>query len=269
MDDAYNTTVGAYEQAINQLPQQQRFLFKGHMQEEGYSDPFSTAKDLAERWPDDPVFAADYAAEAIGHFKVGQWSDRQPMWSPHDLAQTLAILDRGQKLEPDNGYYALLRAAMLMEAGSEELYDSTDDSLAFTYRNGRGQEETNHLVTARIIDREQFERGLASLHEAAGKRYVQSHVAELANHRLAALPAPSRLSNEVVRIEFARNMYVPYDHYFRDAVNRAGAFALELASERQVERARSILDDEATVTRHVAEGARFNEEEPTTERGTR
>lgn len=254
---AHNATFHAYQDAIDNLSPPRRFLFKGDSSLDlNQVDPFSTAKDLAERWPDDPVYAANYAALAIGHLNVGQWADGKQKWAPHDLAEALAILEHGQKLEPDNGYYPVLRAAMLMSAGSQEQYDPTDDSLAFDYTDAHGKEQTDHLETVQIVDRELFERGLASLHDAAGKPYVRSHAAELADRRLAALPAPSELSNEVVRVAFSRNEGVPFGNYYHEVVNRAGAFAIKLAADRQAPQARSALHDESAVIRLVAAGAR-------------
>jgi hypothetical protein len=149
---------------------------------------------------------------------------------------------------------------MLIEAGSEELYDPDDPSLAFTYTDARGQTQTDHLVTLKIVDRALFEQGLASLREAAGKPRIESHAAELADRRLAALPGPSSLADEVIRIQFARDLRLPFLNPYRDAVTRAGRFAAELASKGNRQRVDPILADERNLTRLAAAGAKLDEE---------
>ncbi len=90
------------------LTEEQRFMLLG--------DPAATtdlerAASIVERWPDNPLYYGDYANFTLVEFrermKAGDGDAARPWY--------LSILERGTHVEPENGYYNVMMAAVLAE----------------------------------------------------------------------------------------------------------------------------------------------------------
>ena len=214
------------------------------------SEEIAQAKALAERWPGDPVLYANYATQNLHNV----WNaDSEPRPSPADWDRWVAVFDRGARVEPDNGYYPLMKAAVLFRRSARRRSDVSDaDKPGYEQTGPDGKPDRRTFDRLEITDPAAFEQGLAALHEAAAKPYIDSHVVDLLRRRLDAVPAAT-LHDRLLRTDLAMTTLLPYLNLYRWAVEVAGDHAIAVAQAGQPERAEAIVADEQAVARRVLE----------------
>lgn len=246
-----------YNRVIDELPGEQQFLFRGGQAPgpTGY-DEAAVAKALAERWPADAVYAAIYAARSAQPYGIRYGVENWPTWDPREVSEALAVIDRGARVEPDNGFYPLLRAALLLKAGCEVLDLLPDNSRSLTVNGPNGPEVVECVYRLKLSNQSMIEQGLAALHEAAARPYIDNHADELLRRRLAALPQSTRLQDQIARLVLLQNGTGLSGSECYDTAILAGSFAVDRAAAGERKRAEEILNDEMALSRMVAARAR-------------
>ncbi len=225
----------AQERLINRLSPTDRFVFQ-HL-----SGPPSLDKALAlvERWPNDPLYQA-YATTLAPSLINSYYLARHdltigvPQVDRPALKKVLAIMNQGEKVEPDNGYYNLMKAGVLFRASAHAKYDKHHGMPALSFKDNKGRQvhiDFNQGVT--ITDAPLFERALGELRKAAAKPYLDSHVVDLAKRRLNLLPPPGRLCDEFQRSIFAHQIEMPQVSLYRGIFDAIGIYAVDLAAQGQ------------------------------------
>lgn len=177
------------------------------------------AQRLALSNPSNRIYRAHYALALAG---AGVWSmepDRNWMVDSTKLDHLMEVLDAGARLEPDNGFYPLLKATMLMNAGAKYVEESETE---VHYLDQNGKSRSMRVGGWQGSESPLYQKGLSLLPQVIGSKYISSHSTEFEAARLAALPRPKNLGDEIWRSVLpGRN----------EALGDIGQFASFLAGE--------------------------------------
>jgi hypothetical protein len=195
------------------------------------------ARAAAERWPDDPLYAANYVTQSLLNpalFKGPEKTDRAA------LQELIRRADRGAAVEPYNGYYALIKAAALMDVSARVLDEPYDRKPGYDY----GQTSEMRFDRIEVLDPPTFEQGLAAFREAARKPFIDSHAMDVARRQAEHFPVPTELSDYLLQTSFTISTLLPHLNDYRRAGNLAGGYAITLAERGDAARAQAIVADE-------------------------
>lgn len=191
-----------------------------------------TAANSAERWrllwdkyPDDPVYLAVYAG---AYFEV------------HDELSP-EILEAAGKIDPDNGWFLMMSAAV-----------NADKAVA---RGKRSTKETKEgkAVVMTIRDEELLEESLAIIHQAAEKPRVSSYHTEFLRRQIPLLPPRKDWVSQVPLLVHAGSMTEPGIPLSKLA-NVFAAGAGQSAARGDVDGFRRIVRDWHAFVKSSAEG---------------
>jgi hypothetical protein len=121
--------------SLSSLTPEQRFIFEG----DGAPTRLARDKAVADRWPENPVYYGNYVATLFTDLRIG---DRELKAEP-SIGELVRILDRGEQLAPDDGFYNLLKAHVLL-CSSSTIDDDPNHVWTVTGHEGA---RTTKLVT--------------------------------------------------------------------------------------------------------------------------
>jgi hypothetical protein len=209
------------------LTPEQQFIFQGDP--EAKTD-LEKQKSIADRWPDNPVYYANYAAyELVTEIELNQF---------------LTIFDRGEKLEPQNAFYNFMKAAYLVK-NAIRLEDNPDYSFRTTDRYGKTK--VNKCVKTIILNRARFERGLAEFQKGLAKPYYTSHTVDMLKLRLNLLPPIESFGDFLHRTSLAISVLLPDLELLRELGKGVDGYALDLAGQGNKEETVKLLNGVAVL----------------------
>lgn len=211
-------------------PADKRVLLQG---DRPGADYLAVVRAVHSRWPEDPVYMAQHAGLSLTKL-------------PREEA--LALLEAGEKLEPDNALYNFMRAGLWMKQAAE-LKD--DPQLAYvTYGDNTTRPSTGDMVE--IKDATLFERVLAEARRGVAKPYCDSHTRLYVQRRLEAMPADRRMSDHLRRMMLAAETLLPPLSEPRQVAKAMGAHAVQIARDRPEEALRLVRDAQLMGARMAA-----------------
>ena len=234
---------------LDELPPETRMILNTKMDGR---DALAAAKSLADIHPGDPLYYANYANQCLRDIIIPY--SRRAEIDPSKLNHVLTVLDRGKTVEPENGFYPFIKAALLFEISSKSLDDLPGKPPpGFDYVNASGKHEWWSPPRYQVSDALAFDRALAELHEAAGKPYIEAHTYDLVEQHVAALPPPRTLAEEVWRRERVGAISLPYLRFYAimPAVGRAGELIQRGLSDRAKELARDCRKVAVSIAKHA------------------
>ena len=185
--------------------------------------PLESAKVTSDRWPDSPIFYAQYAVEAMNAFQ-------RSSEDPTELQAILAVLDRGEQLDPENAWYNFWKSLLLVRASSEVVLDPTMLVRSSRRKKKNSPTETNGCRwTVDIHDAQQFAEGLAELRRGAAKRFATWYSVEIIKLRLDLLDRPDTLAAVCSRAGISARISVPNYESWLSFPRAVSAHALQLA----------------------------------------
>jgi hypothetical protein len=98
------------------ISEETRFILQGHPQA---TTAIEQSKSIADRWPENPLYAGNYASHCIPE------GDAQDDIFQRQVA--LDALDRAETMNPDNAFYPLMQAALILNASAEYPDEDDDD----------------------------------------------------------------------------------------------------------------------------------------------
>ncbi len=217
---------------FRQLTDEQRFIFRGDAAAEGR---LAKARSIADRWPDDPVYYANYIVAYLTDETV---RDKLDEGDPAIIAQAIDELSRGERIDPDNAFYNFMKATVLIRSSSK-LGEDPDHTYEQTDRHGKT--ETKKCCRVEITDPAGFRRGLEELRRGLGKSKCDHHALDMLKHRLSLLPEPTRLADYLRRLMFGYGTFLPRLGEMRSMAKSVLAHALELARQGRREQAAELL----------------------------
>ncbi len=208
------------ESWMTHLTEDERFVLRG--------DPSDTtelerAKSIHERWPDDPIFYAHFAIEYLGTYA----NQRRMLRNPEAVSQTLAVLDKGETIDPDNAWYNFQKAWLLIGSSSKM---SDDKTRTCQLPDCRTSADRHYYQKIEIHDTATFQRGLEEFYAGLPKERCTALWREMIDRRIELLPEPDNITNVFQRIIVPCMSNLPLATYNKLA-RSIGAYALQLADE--------------------------------------
>jgi len=218
---------------FRQLTDEQRLIFQGDPAAEGL---LAKARSIADRWPDDPVYYANYIVAYLTDQTVRGKLDQA---DPAIIAQAVEVLGRGERIDSDNAFYDFMKATVLIRASSK-LGEDPDHTYEQIDRDGKTQ--TQKCSRVEITDAAMFGRGLEELRRGLGKSKYDDHTLDMLQHRLSLLPEPTRLTDYLQRLMFEYGTILPPLGEIRSMAKSVLAHALELARQGRREQAVGLIE---------------------------
>jgi hypothetical protein len=160
---------------------------------------------------------------------------------PEVVEELFEELERGRRLEPENGVYDLLEAAVWFRRAGEWKEDESR-SLMFI-RHYDGEMEESHPGVFVTRDEAALTEAVAAFGRAVGKPYITMHALEMLEHRVAQLPPAVSITDYLHRVGAAVNTLLPTLGYEREVAWAVSGRAQVLAEEGKREEALALLDD--------------------------
>lgn len=227
------------------LTDEQRFILYG---DESLSNNVDRQESIARKFPDNPVYYANYIIAYLAANKE-RIEDRT---SP-EFAEILAKLDEGERLEPDNAFYNYLKASILMKVSST-LEEDPDHTYEVIKRDGTRKQRSCYKVS--ISDRQMFERGIEEYLKGNDKPFYTSHTFDMLEERLGILPPPSTLVEQIQRISTAAGVLLPQLNLHRDMSRKVLGYAGLLADEGRREEVLPLLKTMREPARKIGSNSR-------------
>lgn len=155
---------------------------------------------------------------------------------------TVAILRRGEQIEPDNALYNLLLAECYLHRGMT----------AASERQG----EDKALGDA-LHDRQAFDLGLAELQKAAKKPYYRTYQMQIIRQKLNALPRPLLTEDYLRYLTLTSHELFPQFARLRDIARKTPSCARLLAAEGRTAEAEAVMDTWQPLSRLLADDSNF------------
>lgn len=240
-------------QVLHQLSSADRLIFESQGR-----NSLANARELVQRWPNNPIYQANYTAQASLLI-----SPRLPLQSldltPSDeklVHRVLAIMDQGEAVEPNNGYYNLMKAAVLFNASVRRLTDSAS-SPGFHYINYAGTRQQMTFSRLLILQPQWFADALTQFAQAAQKPIITSHTAGFAAKRIELLPKPRRLGDQWIHMLFANSVPLTNLSQYQRVKEIVGDHVISLAEKGQVDAALALVANERAVAKRIAASAHW------------
>ena len=205
----------------------ERHSLRANMTEEERFFLRAGPEQIAARYPNNPVYHAACVMRRLG--ASGQWP----------IGEQLSLLERGEKLEPENAFYNYMAAATLLEAGGEITEDTTRIYTVVT----RGKNLKRHAHSLRVRDRDLVERGLRELRKGNAKPRYNSHAMDCVLARWKLLREPLTLREAVTSMSRLAQTPLSDVPYMGRLVRGATAYAGVLAEEGRFDAAREVLNE--------------------------
>jgi len=188
------------------------------------------AKSIVDRWPDNPIYYGHYIVQYLAQAGIYDFKGNDYKIRKSTLPDYIAKLDRGKQVEPDNAWYNVMKAAVLIKMGST-LNEDADRTYQIT--DGRGRNLPRHFCRIKVIEKGVFDRALAELRGGLGKRHFTSHSIDMARLRVDMLPPPTGLEDYVNRIALVLSTLLPDLGPIRHLSKSILAYGLQVAEQGQ------------------------------------
>jgi len=229
------------------LGSDQQFILRGDPAVRTWLD---RTKSIADRWPDDAVCYGDYVTTLMAHADL---YDRSRNPRPERLAEMLAALDKGERIDPDNAFYNFTKAAWLVQSAGTL---SEDAARTYETTDRAGKAKVHRCWSIEIYDEARFARGLAELHRGLGKPECSSRSIEMLQRRLDLLPAPDRLNDHVQRLALQVSVLLVGLNDVRRLGRAASAYAIRQAEAGRADEATAAIRDVAAMAAKIGARAR-------------
>jgi hypothetical protein len=81
---------------MDEMTEEQSFIFRGNPTAK---TPIEQAKSITDRWPENPVYYGNYVTTLLN--TGGFYGGSRGRFKPERLDEILAVLDKGERIEPD------------------------------------------------------------------------------------------------------------------------------------------------------------------------
>jgi len=181
--------------------------------------------------PRDPVLYAHYCVVLLS---VERWRN-----GGAPLKEMLAILDKGEEIEPENAFYNYMKAAVMMERGAEVL---DDDKHTYVHVSPDGKRTRQRALRLEIKDPVLVRRAVEEVRRGNAKPSYSNHQHDYADLCLGMLRTPKTLGEELYRIAFTRGLRLPDLTLMRHLGLALMGYAHHLARAGEAEEAARVVD---------------------------
>jgi len=214
------------------LTEEQRFLLEG---DPNAKTELERAKSISDRWPDNPIYYGNYIAYLLNQQKpIQDKPGEKPLVDEEKLAEVIAALRHGEQVDPNNAFYNLEIASLLVRA-STILRDDPSTTFDAIGRDGKITPSTVDKIE--ILDAKRFDQSLEEFRRGLAKPLLTSYGMEMLRLRLNMLPAPFRMVQYLNRLLMAYNTLLPGLQDDRTLAKSLLAYARQLAARGQADQA--------------------------------
>jgi len=206
------------------------------------TEELTDAEQLIARFPDDPVLYAHYVRLlSEGFDRADPAYEHQRPASDEEFQGWLAVLDRGEQVEPDNAFYDYMKATLMMMRSSRI---EVDAGLPFEYPSADAEDGVARRQGARVVilDRAMFERAMGQVYEGMAKAHFTSHAADVVHLREALWRPPRTLDEWLAHTARHGAVLMPHLSQLRGLFLRLPARALALAETGDAEGAARLAE---------------------------
>ncbi len=218
----------------NSLTDDQRLIVFG---DESAGDPVAAQRAIWERFPDQPMYYANYLRTLLTHDPALN-QGKEPFDVPAIRAALLEV-DRGRQIDPNNAIYDVIHAALILKYAVEL---EEDESLSYEIPLGDGRTSVDHPSRLVIKDQAAFDQAMDAFVRSASKPYVRTYTIEMEMKRQALLPRPQTLQGQLQMTARLATVLWPTLSYQRLPALSAGAHALALARDGRGTEAHALID---------------------------
>lgn len=191
---------------------------------------FERARSIVQRWPDNPIYYGDYV-----NWAVMEYRDRNKGKPAEAAASLLPLLDRGEQIEPCNGYYNFYRAFAAINRAGEITYSTPTPST-------QGSASPDFVPDKlELRDVAAMRQALAEISRANSKSLMTSHAVDMVQLRVEMLPPPRTLLELLHRYIVVNAVLLPDLGDAHRLARSACAYACLLAEHGHIEEASGIL----------------------------
>ncbi len=219
-----------------------------------FGDPEATL--AADRWrplrdahPQEPLYQLQYLLAVLLNYEpdpeqTQHRSDGQPL----DSAYLLGELDRAERLDPDNGIYAQIRAFPPHAPAEGELLIEADPPIRFSKTNFANDSADNPTETVELstlsdaYSNATVQQMLQHLRSAGDHPHLSTHSIDLIRHRLDQLPPPRSLHEYMMRLGTEVGTLLPTLGIRRHTARILAAAAIRYAQRGEADAAVQLLD---------------------------
>ncbi len=223
-----------YTSRTDDLTEDERFIFEGVPTAQ---TTLEHVKSITDRWPENPVYYGNYVVQLM---RIGGLYDRKlGRIKPERFDEVLAVMDKGERIEPDNAFYNFTKAAWLIKAAGTI---SEDPSRTYESIDWNDKVKQKNCWQVEIHDRNLFARGLAEFRKGLGKTEFTSHSVDMSELCMGLLPDPERLTDHMRRVVFQRTTLLPPMWHYRELGRSLLAYAIDLAEAGRADEAIELVD---------------------------
>ena len=142
--------------------------------------------------------------------------------------RTLEILRQGERIDPENGFYSLMAAALLAQGSSAA---QEDPSTTYDRWDWNARVEPWKVYRIEVTDPQAFQAALEDFHRGLAKPHLRAYTVEMLSRRLAALPPPVRMIQYLHRLSMQVVVLLPDLDKHRALAASLLAYSRVLASQ--------------------------------------
>jgi len=230
------------ESWANDLTEEQMYILRG---DPAATTPLERAKSITDRWPENPVYFGDYLTWVMSRKRP---YDRYGLPDIAKVQRLLELLEKGEKLDPDNAFFNFMQAAVLIDSSSEV---GEDDSLTYLVVDCEGKTKQKSCCTVTIQDEKIFQQGLEELRQGLAKPRFALPSIEMLGIRRAIFPEPRNIGDILRRTSIEISVIIPTLEYYRTLARSILGFALAEARKGSTDIALRLMQDVEQFANHT------------------
>jgi hypothetical protein len=217
------------------LSEEQRFIFYGDPQ---CKTDVEKQKSISDRWPENPIYYGNYVTYLLGTLKGEKNGKISSYQDPAKALEVLPILSKGQQLEPDNSFYSIAKAAILINTSCVL---KEDPKLSYAIRRWDGKDQTGTCQRITITNPERFQQGVNEFQRGLCQPIYNSHAVDMMKLRLGLLPPIDSFEDYLSRSSNSIAILLPDLGQMRQVARVLCAYSLELAQQGKKQEVEKML----------------------------
>jgi len=223
--------------ARNGLKEDERLLLEANQFDIDPNVRIEKWNELVRLHPDNPVYRARQYVAFLSSLRASNVDTLAP--SDKNFAQAQAILDAGERADPDNAFWNYMKADLLMyKSGAAK--QEEDPSFTFTLPAGN-RTTMGHGERLVFADRAMFERGLDEYRKGLTKPFYRSYAVDINEESLALRKPPTTLLDELCLVQEWAGILLPDLAPMRNMSRGVMAYAALLIKEGHPQEAEALI----------------------------
>ena len=220
------------------LKEDERLLLEANQFDENPNQRVERWEQLVRLHPDNPVYRARQYVAFLAGLRAKNVDTLAP--SDRNFADAQAILDAGERADPDNAFWNYMKADLFMyKSGAAK--QEVDPSFTFKLPALGKQPTTGHGERLVFTDRTTFERGLDEYRKGLTKPFYRSYAVESEDQLQTLRKPPTTLLDELCLMQEWAGILLPDLACLRNMSRGVMAYAALLIQEGHPQEAEALI----------------------------